>query len=253
MNARDPFAAVAALPGVGEAATVARNAVDRLTAHGVLRLRHAEAAAELALRGAHASAALEGAVVELAALRAGEAFSDPAAGAVASAAVRVSAELGLVTPTFARAPRQALARLHVVAAVDAVDDPDLLGRPASPAAADRLDQLTTLLTAPTAAPAVVVAALVHGEVLATDALGPRTGLVARAAARCVLVGRGADPKGLAAPELGHVQLGLTAYQVALAGYAGGTAEGVAGWVRHCARALLLGAREGIAVCSALRG
>jgi hypothetical protein len=98
----------------------------------------------------------------------------------------------------------------------------------------------------------VVAALVHGEVLAAPAFGWGNGLVARAAARCVLIASGVDPKGLASPELGHLELGLTEYQVALAGYAGGTAEGVGGWVRHCARALLLGARQGIGVVSAMR-
>lgn len=249
----DPFASVAALPGVVDVVGAARDAVDRLTAHGVLRLRQADATAETALRGARASAALEGADVELDALRSGAAFDDPDAGPTARAAVRLSAELGLVASTWAKAPRQALARLHVVAAADAVADRDALGRPASAAAAARLDQLADLLIAPTAAPAVVVAALVHGEILAANAFGWGNGLVARAACRLVLIGRGVDPKAIASPDVGHVELGLTEYQVALAGYVGGTAEGVAGWVRHCARALLLGAREGTAVCSSLRG
>ncbi len=176
----DPFASVAALPGVADAVAAARDAVDRLSGHGVLRLRQADVAAETALRGARASAALEGADVELDALRSGAAFDDPVAGPTARAAVRISTEYGLLTAVWARAPRQALARLHVVAGADAVD-PDALGRPSSAAAAARLDQLADLLLVPTTAPAIVVAALVHGEILAANAFGWGNGLVARAA------------------------------------------------------------------------
>lgn len=257
----DPFAAVALLPGVADAGLAARAAVDRLVGLPALRLRAHDVIAVTALRGARASAALSGADVEEAALRSGAALADPAVAAVARGAVRLSTEIALVAPVWAKAPLQALARLHLVAAArmgdgsggsGAAAGTETLGRPVTTEAAERLELLADTLTAPTAAPAVVVAALVHAEVLATEAFGEWSGLVARAAARCVLMQRGLDRGGVVAPEVGHVQLGLTEYQIALAGYSSGTAEGVAGWVRHCARALELGAGDALKVCVQFR-
>ncbi|HUR75314.1 MAG TPA: hypothetical protein VMZ00_13630 [Sporichthya sp.] len=256
MPAADPFAVVAALPGVADAGLRARAAVDRLTGLPALRLRAHDVVAVTALRGARASAALSGADVDEEALRSGAALADPAVAAVAWGAVRLSTEIGVLAPVWAKAPLQALARLHVVAAAGAASggasDAESLGRPATAAAAERLDLLADTLTTRTAAPAVVVAALVHAEVLSTEAFGAWSGLVARAAARCVLIQRGLDRGGVVAPEVGHVQLGLTEYQIALAGYGSGTPEGVARWVRHCARALELGAGDALRVCVAFK-
>src|SRR4051794_12427125 len=112
----DPLAPLLDLPGVREAAGSARGAIDRLLAHRLMRNRSAEVSTESALRGARASAALEGADVPLAELRAGE-VSDP----VVQGALRVSVALGSMTETWQRAPGQVLARLHVLAAADLVD------------------------------------------------------------------------------------------------------------------------------------
>jgi Fic family protein len=260
----DPFANVATLPGVPEAVARTREAVDRLLGHRILRRRSAEVSAESLLRGARASAALEGVSVPLEEVRGGGLSNDP----VVQGALRVSAELGLLADTWRKAPRQALARLHALAAADAVD-PDALGRPRPDAEASdplelgpppppadvvaRLDVLSDLLTASTDAPALVVAALVHGELVALRPFGWGDGVVARAAARLTLVDRGLDPKSLTAPEVGHVEL-RDAYGDALRGYAAGTPDGVARWVRHFAEAVELGARDALAVCEAfLRG
>ena len=54
------------------------------------------------------------------------------------------------------------------------------------------------------------------------------------------------------PEVGHVDLGKQAYEDALAGYAAGGEDGIAGWVVHCAQAVVLGAREGVAVCESIQ-
>jgi hypothetical protein len=126
--------------------------------------------------------------------------------------------------------------------------------------AARLDGLARVLTAGTSAPAVVVAAVVHGELMALRAFGTADGLVARAAARLVLVDRGLDPKAVSAPEVGHLELGRAEghgpghaeYADALRAYVSGRPEGVATWLVHCARAVALGAREGLAVCEAIR-
>jgi hypothetical protein len=199
------------------------------------------------LHGARASAALEGVDVPLARLRSG-AVDDP----VLQGALRVSAALGSMVETWPRAPGQVLARLHVLAAADLADRADL-GRP-QPHAGPRLQGLFSLLSGATSAPAVLVAALVHGELAALAPFGAADGLVARAAGRLTGISRGLDPKAVSVPEVGFVELGREEYAAALAGYASGTPEGVAGWLVHCCRATEHGAREGLAICeSILRG
>jgi hypothetical protein len=248
----DPFASLLDLPGVADAVDRARVAVDDLRRQRVLRQRSPEVSAESALRGARASAALEGADVPLDALR--RALQDGEGRATEQApvvlgALRATSEVGSLAATFRRAPLQALARWHVLAASDAVG-PDELGRPREGAAV-RLRPLVAAVTARTAAPAVVVSAVVHGDLLVVAPFTWGSGLVARAAARAVLVDRGLDPKALSIPEAGHLELGRAAYDEALAGYRDGGAEGVAGWLVHCADAVVLGAREGVAVATAL--
>ena len=200
---------------------------------------------ESALRGARASAALEGRDVPLAELRAG-AVQDP----VVQGALRVSAALGSMVDTWPRAPGQVLARLHVLAAAD-VTDPAQLGRPA-PHAGPRLSGLLSLVTDSTTAPAVVVSALVHGELAALAPFGSADGVVARAAGRLTMITRGLDTKAVSVPEVGFAELGREAYDAALSGYASGEATGVAGWIVHCCRAVEHGALEGLAICESLQ-
>ena len=246
-GAPDRLAPLLDLPGVRDAADAARTGIDRLLAHKVLRRESAGVSTESALRGARASAALEGVDVPLAELRSGE-VQDP----LVQGALRVSAGLGAMVETWSRAPGQVLARLHVLAAADLADRADL-GRPA-PHAGPRLSGLFTLVTATTSAPAVLVAGLVHGELAALAPFGTADGVVARAAGRLTGITRGLDPKAVSVPEVGFVELGRGAYAEALAGYASGSPEGVAGWLVHCCRATEHGALEGLAICeSLLRG
>ena len=135
--------------------------------------------------------------------------------------------------------------MHALAAVD-LAEPAALGRPdpAEVGGAERLVALADLVTGPTQAPALVVAAVVHGEILTVRPFGAMDGVVARAAARLVTTGRALDPSGVAVVEEGHLELGLAAYRTAADAYRGGTADGVAHWVGHCAQAVALGARTG---------
>ncbi|MDQ6874319.1 MAG: oxidoreductase [Actinomycetota bacterium] len=239
----DPLAGLLRLDGVAAAAAEAVAAIDRLLAHRVLRTSSAAVSTESALRGARASAALDGEAVALRELRAG------AGGPVVRGALRVSSELGSLVGTWSRAPLQALARLHLLAAAE-LTEPGLLGRPdAAPAADMRLHALTGLLTGGTAAPAVVVAAVVHGELLDARPFPAANGVVARAAARLTLIARGLDPKAVSVPEVGHLEL-ASSYVDSAAGYATGEPAAVAGWLKHCSAAVVLGAREGLAVCEA---
>jgi hypothetical protein len=276
----DPFAHVAQLTGVADAVADARKAVDRLLGHKILRRRSAEVSAESALRGARASAALEGTDVPLDVLRGGSSGSSASPGSsvsgvfgdldpVVHGSLRVSAEIGALAGTWRQAPRQVLARLHVLAAADAVNADELgrprsegqvttdvlkLGPPPTPIeVAARLESLSGLLTQPTKAPALVVAALVHGELLALRPFGWGDGIVARAAQRLTLVERGLDPKSLTAPEVGHAEL-ADEYAAAMRGYLVGSPEGVAAWIRHCAGAVTVAARDSLAICEAfMRG
>jgi hypothetical protein len=261
------------LPTVSTTVAETRAAVDGLLSHRILRRRSVEVSGESSLRGARASAELEGAPVPLEALRAQLTTDAPGpavretgvAGAIVEGAVRLHAELGTLLATWERAPRQALARMHVLAATGRIA-PDELGRPrgtggapdplglgASPepaVVAARLDGLMDLLTTTTSAPALVCYAVVHGELLTLRPFAVASGVVARAAGRLVLVSRGLDPKSLTVPEVGHLEL-RDEYVASARDYATGSAAGLTGWIAHCGRAVALGAREGLAVCEAL--
>lgn len=248
----DPLAALVELPDVTVAVDRARAAVDELLQHRVLRTGSAQVSAESALRGARASAALEGADWTLAEVRAFASSDDRAEAAIVAAALRISTEVGQLATTWERAPLQVLARLHLVAASPA--DPETAGRPRKPGGDEltvRLDTLAALLTDRTAAPALVVAGVVHGELLALRPFPSCNGIVARAAARLVLITRGVDPKAVSVPEVGYAD-SPQAYADSAAAYRNGTSAGVAKWLVHCCDAVRLGAREGLAICEAIR-
>lgn len=232
----DPLDRVAQIEGVGAAAAHARDAIDALLRHPAMRNDAARVAAESAVRGSRASAMLAGAA------------TDDVADPVWQGALRVVAEVPSLAVIWDRSPRQALARMHMLAASDLVDDPDQLGRPRADAEIARLEQILTLATGRTRAPAVVVAAVVHGELAVLRPFGTADGVVARAAERVVLVARGVDTKAVSAPEVGHQAL-ARAYGPLLEAYAGGVAEGVGAWVRHCADAYARGADEGLAIAN----
>lgn len=229
------------LPGVRGAVDSARDAVDAVLAHRLLRRRSGEVSAEAGLRSARASAALEGAQVSLEQLRAGT--GDP----TLTGALRVATGLGSLVGTIDRAPLQALARLHSLAGRGIVPDGDL-GRPrADPAVGARLAALAGLLASRRPGPALVLAAVVHGELLGLGAFEQVNGIVARAAARLVLIARGLDPKGLTVPDVGHLER-QEEYRATAAAYAAGEPGP---WLVHCAEAVRLGAVESLAVCEAL--
>ncbi len=263
----DLVATLVELPGVNAAVERSRAAIDELLRSRVLRTRSAEVSAESALRGARASAALEGADWTLAEIRAFDARNERAGASTVAAALRVSTELGRLASTWERAPSQVLARLHLVASspadaaragrprIETVSGPDdSLDLPPAPMGGEltaRLDALARLVTSQTPAPATVLAGVVHGELLALRPFPSANGLIARAAARLVLITRGVDPKAVSVPEVGYAE-SRDAYVGRVAAYLEGTPAGVGDWLVHCADAVTQGAREGLAVCEALR-
>ena len=243
----DPLAPLVGLPGVADAVRRAREAVVALHRHPVNRTGWAASAAEAALRAARASAALDGA--ELA--RADGVVTDP----VLAGAVRAAEATGRLLGTWRTAPLQALARLHVLAAADlggpdADSDADSGAAPGRPVrGTERLALLAELVTGATAVPAPVLVAVVHGELLALEPFPSANGVVGRAAARLVAISSGLDPRGLAVPEVGHLRAG-TAYRDAARGFACGTPEDLAAWIRHCCDQWVAGAREGRSIADA---
>ncbi len=229
----DPLAWLVSLEGVPSAYAAARDGIDVMLRDRGLRRTSPGTTAESLLRGAHASAVLEGSASTLAQLRAGEA--DP----VAADAVRVSTELLGLVPTLRRAPLQALARIHAVAGAGSLDA-ERLGRPRDAESAARLRDVAAVLTSSTAAPALLVAALVHAELATAAPFASHNGILARAVERLVLATRGVDEKSLVVPEAGHLAL-RAAYESNLRGYATGGAAGVHAWVLYAAEAYASGA------------
>jgi Fic family protein len=252
--------------------------------HPALRKGMGPARVEALVRGARASAALDGADLPLDQVRGllavdGSRPEDVADlrpdQRVALGALRAGSLAGELAAVLATAPAQALARLHLAAtglppdplpakAFDAGEGLGVIGRPrgagvravelvdlgAAPSGAElaaRLDSLSALLIAPTDAPALVLAAVVHGELLALRPFTSGNGLVARAVSRALIQGRGLDPTAVAVPEVGHLAGGTASYIGMAAAYASGTVDGVRAWILHCAKAVELGAREGVAV------
>ncbi|MEU0670584.1 oxidoreductase [Streptomyces lavendulocolor] len=281
-NAADPLVALGALPGVPDAVDSVRKAVDRVYGHRVMRRRSNEVTSEAALRGARGSAALSGADWALEEVRRRTDFGGDEEARTVGAALRLGAEAGQLLSIWRQSPMRVLARLHLVAVGDPgspaevaagggpagapadsvgrprrdgepVDEP-LIEAPLPPAAevAGRLEGLAGLIVAGSEAPALVTAAVVHGELLALRPFTTYSGLVARAAERIVLIGSGLDPKAICSAEVGHAEQGRAAYVAAFEGYLSGTPDGMAAWIAHCGRAVELGVRESTAVCEALQ-
>ena len=271
------LAALTELPDVQDRADAAREACTRLRFHEALRRRIPEAAAESRVRGAQASAALDGAefpvdvVRELmSGARDWPADLDPGLRTL-KGAVAATAESERVVALVRTAPLQALARLHVAAAASVVTG-DALGRPrtgdedcgelvdlgpapAPGVVAARLASLSDVIVAASGSnrvPAAVVAALVHAEIAAVRPFVHGNGLVARAMERALVQALGLDPTGVAVPEAGPVANGGPAYLGALTAYAQGGAAGVGLWLTQAGDAMVRGATEGERIGDAVR-
>lgn len=247
----DPLAPLVDLPGVREHSDAARDALGAVHRHPYNMRGWDKTAREASWRAGRSSAAIDGATTEL---RRDFEFDDP----LMAGAVRVTQsldpdELDATVAVFRRAPAQALARLHTLAAADLVDDPDLLGRPRSqPHIAQRLDLLGQLLTGGTAVPAPVLAAVVHGELLALAPFTEANGIVARGAARLVTASTGLDPHLLGVPEVTWLRR-RGEYRELSARFATGDPEALAEWIVLCCEAMEAGAAEARSIADAARG
>lgn len=235
--APDPLRALTELEGVPSGFAAARDAVDALLRDRGLRRSGPDVTGESLLRGAAASATLAGSEVSVQTLRAG------GGDLTAQAALRLATQCLSALPAWQQAAAQGLARLHTMAAAG-TQQRDLLGRPVSVEAAQRLAGLGQTVAASRRAdapvPAMLLAAVVHAEVATAGAFASHNGLVARAVERLVFVDRGVDPASVTIPEAGHLVL-RREYDGALAAYASGEPGGVHRWLLHCTRAYAAGA------------
>ncbi len=253
----DPLPALLELPGVGQAVTDARTAVDQLLWDRTVRARQDDVVAESLLRGAWVSAWFEGAETELEPLRSGAALDGSPVGRLLANTLALHSALPELVPVIGRSPGQALARMHALAAhgfapdeqlgrpraADTPDDTLRLGpAPQAAEAAERLAAVSQLLVS-SEAPGVLVAAVAHAELAVVRPFGWGSGLVARAVIRLVLAQRGVDPGMQGAPEVGIRRAGRPAYVRALRDYARGTPEGVAAGLTLIAEAIAFGAGQ----------
>lgn len=272
MTRADILRDMAEWPAVAPLIDEVREACTQLRWHPALRRRIPEAAAESRVRGARASADLDGARVDEATVRrmlCGA--TEPATGrdatdAVVRAAVQATAEAEHVAPLLRKAPGQAITRIAVAAGAPllpaaAVARPrgdgevvleltDLGQPPAAGEVAARLQGVSALLV-DTGAPAYVVAALVHAEIAHVRPFVRGNGLVARAVERAFVLASGLDPTGVAVPEVGLGHEGSAAYVGSLAAYATGRREGVELWLIHWGRSMLAAVAEGRQIADAV--
>ncbi|MET9029928.1 oxidoreductase [Nocardia sp. NPDC004168] len=246
----DPLQPLVDLPGVRDAADRARDALAEVHRHKANRRGWPTTAAEAAVRAARSSAAIDGGSTDI-----------PADGRVADPILAGSLRVGQaldgdalrnMVGTWQRAPLQALARLHLLAAADLIPEQEALGRPRGDSGvAQRLDLLAQTVLG-SRAPAPVLAAVVHGELLALRPFGTADGVVARAASRLVAVSSGLDPHSLGVPEVFWLRR-RQAYLDAAAGFGTGEAEAVGGWVILCCGAFEDGAREATSIADSAAG
>jgi hypothetical protein len=245
----DPLAPLMELPGVAAASDQAREALGRAHRHRANLRRWPVTAAEAALRAARASAVLDGGLKLDEQLDASAAGDPVFAGALRVAQALEGGETTLVG-VWQRAPLQALARLHMLAAADRVDD-SRLGRPRPDTdVGPRLELLATIVAGGTRVPAAVIAAVAHGELLTLAPFGAADGVVARAVSRLITIATGLDPHGLGVPEVSWMRRAAE-YRDAAAGFAAGTPEGMAAWLVLCCRAMQAGAQEALTIADSL--
>lgn len=244
-SGRDPLAPLTELRGVADAAEEAREALGRAHRHRTNLRGWPKTAAEAALRAARASSVLDGGPLQ---------FPADGTDPVLAGALRVAEALeggeGSLVGVWRRAPLQALARLHSLAAADLVDD-DVLGRPRTdPEVGPRLEMLAELVTGGSRVPAAVLAGVAHGELLTLAPFGSADGVVARAVSRLITIASGLDPHGLGVPEV-HWMRRSNDYRSAARGFASGTPDGLSAWLVLSSEGLHAGAREALAIAQAM--
>jgi hypothetical protein len=241
----DPLAPLTELPGVAEACDEAREALGRAHRHRVNLRGWPATAAEAAVRAARASSVLDGGSLTIRA----EDDTDPVLAGALRVAEALEGGATALVGVWQRAPLQALARLHALAAADLTED-DRLGRPRPDAdVGRRLELLRDVITGAKRVPAPVLAAVAHGELLTLAPFGVADGVVARAVSRLIAITSGLDPHGLGVPEVYWMRHSGD-YRAAARGFQSGTPDGLTAWILTSCTAFHAGAREALAIAQA---
>lgn len=237
-----PLAPLTELPGVAAAGDEARQALGKAHRHRTNLRGWPATAAEAALRAARASSVLEGGSLQLPE----SGTPDPLLAGALRVAEALEGGATTLVGVWQKAPMQALARLHALAAADLVDE-ERLGRPRpDPEVGSRLTLLVDLITGKSDVPATVLAAVAHGELLTLEPFGTADGIVARGVSRLVTIATGLDPHGLGVPEMFWMR-NSGDYRAAARGFASGTPDGLAAWLILSSQALRAGAREALSI------
>ncbi len=122
--------------------------------------------------------------------------------------------------------------------------------PRGRALVERLDALLAIIAAP-GVPALVRAAVVHGEMIAARPFTAGNAALGRLLVRHLITRDGLEPTGVAVPDA-YARRAPGAYSDAAASYARGDAEGVIAWTIWQAEAILVGITEGVELCRAIQ-
>lgn len=259
LDPRDPLAPLWQLDGVAHAADVAAKAIQAVHRHKANLRKHNVTGSESVLRGARASAWLEGGEPSL---PDDGNITDPVLAAALRVADTISPEsIGETTRVWQRAPQQVLAKfaLNASPAGETEDGSEArmkAGRPvgddklSSAMKEQRLHVLGDFITGRSQIHAGVLSAIVHGELLTLRPFEYHNGIIARAASRLTTVATGLDPRGLAVPEV-YWTRHRQEYFEAAEGFASGSADGLRAWILLHLEGLKAGAVEARGIAEAV--
>lgn len=268
LDPADPLAPLWNLDGVAEAAVEAAQAIQAVHRHKANLRKHNVTGAESVLRGARASAWLEGGEP---ALPDDGSITDPILAAALRVADTISPEkIEETTRVWQRAPQQVLAKFALNASPASPASPAFpagatqedsaarmqAGRPvgddklSAAMKEQRLHILGDFVTGRTSVHAGVLSAVVHGELLTMRPFAHHNGIIARAASRLTAVSTGLDPRGLAVPEV-YWTRHRAKYEEAAQGFSSGSAEGLRTWILLHLEGLKAGAAEARGIADAV--
>lgn len=235
----DPLAPLIALDGVAEAAESAAAAISAVHRHKANLRKHNVTGSESVLRGARASAWLDGGDRTL---PDDGTVTDPVLSAALRAADSIAPEaINETIRVWQRAPMQVLARLALVTSnANVASDYDSaarspLGRPvgddrlSAAMKEQRLHILGDFITGGSSIHGAVLSAIVHGELLSMRPFAQNNGIIARAASRLTTIATGLDPRGLAVPEV-YWTRHRDKYEAVAEAFASGKPDGVREWI-----------------------
>lgn len=253
----DPLEPLAHLPGVEEAVAKANDYIARVHRHPANLRGWDVTGAEAVLRGARASAQLDGGTPWLP--ENGQVDDPILAGSLRAAELLAPDGITETQTTWRRAPLQIIARINSVASPQMSDEAfrqkaaqssEFLvpGRPKR-ATDSRLQLLGRLITGGTKVNSVVLSAVIHGELLTLQPFADANGVTARACSRLATISGGLDPRGLGVPEVWWNRR-REEYQAKAQGFAEGSPEGVAEWICFHAEGLAEGSLEAKSIADA---